>query len=120
MVKEGERMGYLVFKVNRSDASKVDGLLKFDPMGDQSDPTHKMKDIVSRQSIVIRDAAVLEIPGDFRVVLIEGSDEALKVAKELLKGVGEVMPENDSATVFDKIKKSDEAAAVGMGTVFDF
>jgi hypothetical protein len=113
-------MGYIVFKVNRSDASKIEGVLKFDPTGGENDPLHKQKDLVSRQSIVIRDAVVLEMTGDFRVVLIEGSDDALNVAKELFKGLGEVMTGKDSEAVYEKIKKGDEAAAVGMGTVFDF
>jgi len=56
-------MSYVIFSVEKSQVSKVNQILR--------------DDMVSRQSIVLRDASALNIEKDVRYVLIEGTDEAI-------------------------------------------
>jgi hypothetical protein len=64
---------HAIFKVPVENKGKIDQLLK--------------DDLVSRQSITVRDAAALSMEGKETFVLIEGSEEALEKADELFRGV---------------------------------
>src|SRR5207253_958170 len=44
-------------------------------------------DVVSRQSVTVRDAKSLGLKGDSRYVVVEGSEAAVARATELLKGI---------------------------------
>src|SRR5438046_10383995 len=44
-------------------------------------------DVVSRQSVVFRDAKSLGLKGDDRYVVVEGNEEAVARAAELLKAI---------------------------------
>jgi hypothetical protein len=75
-------------------------------------------DQVSRQSQKIRDAASLGGPSGTLYVLVEGADDAVKRAEELLATVGEKMPAPDGPNLYQRLKDEDEAAAAGMGLFF--
>ncbi len=75
-------------------------------------------DQVSRQSQKIRDAASLGGPSGSLYVLVEGSEEAVHKAEELLAKVGEKMPAPDGLALHQRLKDDDEAAAAGMGLFF--
>ena len=65
---------YVIFSVEKDNIGKADEILK--------------DNIVSRQSIVIRDASALGIDNENRYILIEGNEDAIKKAEELFKDAG--------------------------------
>jgi hypothetical protein len=85
----GIDMSYAVFSVDKSQASKINRILK--------------DDLVSRQSISIRDASALNIDKDVRYVLIEGTDEAIKKAEELFSETGK--KEDEEEAIKKKMKR---------------
>ncbi len=100
----GILMGYAIFSVDKSFASKINSILK--------------DDLISRQSISIRDASALNIEKDVRYVLIEGSDEAIKKAEELFKETGKREGEDAAKNIYNKIKDEEGDAAQGVGLIF--
>ncbi len=67
---------YAIFSVGKDMVGKADEILK--------------DNIVSRQSIVIRDASALGIDSENRYILIEGNEDAIKRAEELFKDTGKL------------------------------
>ncbi len=99
-------MPYAIFEVKTSEAGKINTILK--------------DDLVSRQSIIIRDASALDIKEEVSYLKIEGSTEGVKRAEELAKELGMTkLPEKKAKTVDDKIKEQEDSAATGMGMIFD-
>lgn len=98
-------MTYVIFEVKKEQIGKINDLIR--------------DDLVSRQSILTRDAAALGIDKDVFYTKIEGSDEGLKRAKELAKELElEKLSEKDAEEVNIKIKEEEESAADGMGMIF--
>ncbi len=95
---------HAIYEVPVENKGKIDQVLK--------------DDLVSRQSITIRDAAALSMEGKETYVLIEGSDEALEKADELFKEVGKKLEGGDAEDTYRMIKEKDEAAEGGMGLLF--
>lgn len=95
---------YRVFRLPPAHASSADALLN--------------DDLVSRQSLTVRDARSLGLGGDERYVLVEGSDAALGRAAELLKDVARPLPQRDAEDVYRRFRSQDDAAATGMGLIF--
>ncbi|HEC89193.1 MAG TPA: hypothetical protein ENI44_01260, partial [Thermoplasmatales archaeon] len=62
-------MVYVIFEVPSEQQSKINDLIK--------------DDVISRQSILTRDARALNIDKDVSYVKIEGNEEAIKKAEEL-------------------------------------
>jgi hypothetical protein len=75
-------------------------------------------DQVSRQSHKIRDAATAGGPSGELYVLIQGSDEPVHRADELLAKIGTKVPAADAEKLYQKFKEEDESAAAGMGLFF--
>jgi len=76
----------------------------------------KKDDLISRQSLLWRSADSLDIndkEGYF--LLIEGSEEAIEKAKNLLKDLAEVV--KDDEEIIGKIKEDEEKAMVGFGNI---
>jgi hypothetical protein len=97
---------YVIFEVKSAEAGKINTIIK--------------DDLVSRQSIVIRDANSLDIKGEVSYLKVEGSTEGLKRAQELAKELGmKKLPEKKAKKVDDKIKEQEDSAATGMGMIFD-
>lgn len=97
-------MTYAIFSVDKSQASKINKILK--------------DDLVSRQSISVRDASALNIDKDVRYVLIEGTDEAIKKAEELFKDTGTKEREEEAKNIYNKIKSEESDVAQGVGLIF--
>ncbi|UCG70448.1 MAG: hypothetical protein JSV09_05390 [Thermoplasmata archaeon] len=97
-------MSYVVFSVEKSQASKINKILK--------------DDLVSRQSISVRDASALNIDKDVRYVVIEGTDEAIKKADELFSEVGKKEDEEEAKNIYNKIKSEEGDVAQGVGLIF--
>ncbi|MEW6070684.1 MAG: hypothetical protein AB1485_08710 [Candidatus Thermoplasmatota archaeon] len=95
---------YCIFRVEKDKIAKINEVLK--------------DELVSKQSIAIRDASVLGIEKKVRYVLVEGIENALKKAEELFKGIGEKEEEKDAVEIYRKIKEQEEQVAQGVGLVF--
>ena len=77
-------------------------------------------DLVSRQSILTRDARSLDVDKDVLYLKIEGSDEAVEKAKKLAEEQGfKKLDEKQAEDINQKIKEQEESAADGMGMIFD-
>ena len=74
-------------------------------------------DLVSRQSVTVRDAKSLGLKGDDRYVVVEGSEAALARAIELLKGIAPLKGA-EAEDVYRRFRAQDEQAASGMGLIF--
>ncbi|HEC95238.1 MAG TPA: hypothetical protein ENI45_04660 [Thermoplasmatales archaeon] len=99
-------MGYVIFEVKKEQVGKIDQVVR--------------DDIVSRQSIITRDAASLDVDKDAMYVKIEGSDKGVKRAEELFKEIGvKKLSKKDAEKINKKIVSQDESAATGMGMIFD-
>jgi hypothetical protein len=97
---------YVIFEVKSAEAGKINTIIK--------------DDLVSRQSIVIRDASALDIKKDVSYLKIEGSKEGLSRAEEIAKELGvSKLPEKKAKTIDDKIQEQEDSAATGMGMIFD-
>ena len=86
-----------------------------------SDNVHKAEevlkkdDLVSRGSITIRLATTLEIKEDGYFIVLDGNEDALKIADELLKGLAEKY--KDSEIVLKKIQEQENKAIEGFGNI---
>lgn len=99
-------MSFVIFEVKSAEAGKINTLIK--------------DDLVSRQSIVIRDAPSLDIKEDVSYLKIEGSAEGLKRAEELAKELGmKKVNAKKAKTINEKIAEQEDSAATGMGMIFD-
>ncbi|TLZ59205.1 MAG: hypothetical protein E6K13_10080 [Methanobacteriota archaeon] len=75
-------------------------------------------DVVSRQSIVERDADALGFPGLGSLVLVEGDEKAVARAAELFKGVGEDLAAERASAIRQKIRDQEDDVAAGVGQIF--
>ncbi len=94
-------MVYVVFKFNSGD-KKIEELYA--------------NDVISRQSIIKRDAKSLSLEGSGIYVLIEGSEKGIQRAREIA-GEYEVKGE-EASRIYELIKKSEDEASMGMGAIF--
>lgn len=99
--KAGDKMAYAIFSVKKENIGKIDEILK--------------DDVVSRQSIVVRDADALGIEKDAQLILIEGDEKAIKRAEELFEGIG--VKEKDK-NIYGKFKEEEKEVAEGVGFIF--
>src|SRR5207253_10733681 len=94
---------YRVFRLTPAQADQVN-LLTAD-------------DVVSRQSVTVRDAKSLGLKGDDRYVVVEGSEEAVARATEVLKGIPPLKGAG-AEHVYLRFRSQDEQAAFGMALSF--
>ena len=98
-------MGYVIFEVKSDHTGNINKFVK--------------DDLISRQSILTRDASSLNINKEVTYVKIEGSDEGLKQAKKFAKELEFKQLNKKKATeINDKIAEQEESAADGMGMIF--
>ena len=95
---------YVIFSIAKENTGKINEALK--------------DDLVSRQSITIREAKVLgeDVEGTF--LLVDGTEEAIGRAKEIFQGIGEALPEDKAKSVYEKFKAEEDAVAGGVGALF--
>ncbi len=91
-----------VFIVNSENKNKAETLLRSD-------------DLISRQSITVRLATALGVKEDGYFILIDGNDESVKKAAELLKGIAERYKNKNA--VIDKIREEEDSAIEGFGNI---
>ena len=99
-------MPYVIFEVKSEEVGKINTLVK--------------DDLVSRQSILTRDARALDLKGDVSYLKIEGSKEGIKRAEELAKEFSfKKLNEKKAGEINKKIEEQEDSAASGMGMIFD-
>lgn len=97
---------YAIFDVKAADRSKIEEVLT-----DTSD------DLVSRQSVTIRDGDVLGFPDLARIVLIEGSEAGVGHAVRRFAFATRITGERAEA-VYRAIKSQEDDVASGVGLIF--
>ena len=98
-------MSYIIFEVKTDDVGNINKVTK--------------DDLVSRQSILTRDASALGVKKDVSFLKVEGSKEGLDKATELAKEYGFTkLSEKDAEEINKKILAEEEEAADGMGMIF--
>jgi hypothetical protein len=95
----------IVFEIEKSALSKVKDVLLKD-------------DLVSRASVLFKDASTFGVDRSVYFVYVAGLEEACKRAKELVKDLGKEADKDMSAKVLAKIKEEEDSAASGFGAIF--
>ncbi len=75
-------------------------------------------ELVSRQSITVRESSSIGKEKEGYYVQIEGDREAIKKARELLKGAAEELKGKDAEEVSGAIEGQESTAAEGFGAIF--
>jgi hypothetical protein len=75
-------------------------------------------ELVSKQSITVRDSAAIGKKGEGYYVQIDGDEEALKKAGEILKDAGKELKGQEAEEVTKAIEGQESDAAEGFGAIF--
>ena len=97
-------MTYAIFEIKKKNESVIEEI--------------KKDDMVSRQSIWTRDAKSLSIEGESIFLKIEGDEEAIKKAEEILKEKARKLEGEEREKVNEKFVADEERASEGMGFIF--
>lgn len=98
-------MDYAIFGIEKSKKKALDSIL--------------IDDLISRQSIAVRDASAIDIKKDMQYVLIEGDEKAIKRAVELFEKENcKREPAKEAEKIYRKIKDQENNAAEGVGFIF--
>lgn len=97
-------MPYAIYTVKKEHIGKIDEALK--------------DDLVSRQSITVRDARALGVDKDGRLVLVEGTPEAILKADEIFKTLGERENDTEAVRIYSLFRSQEESVASGIGMIF--
>jgi len=73
-------------------------------------------DIVSRGTVVFKEAKALGFDKDLYYCYIAGTDEICERAKELVKDIAEITKNN--IEIIEKIKEEEDQAMTGFGGIF--
>ncbi len=95
---------YAIFDVKALNRPRIDEVLK--------------DDLVSRQSIAIREAPVLGFPGLGTLVLVEGAEAALVRAAALFKDIAAKLEGSQAEAVYRAWKSQEDDVASGIGLIF--
>ena len=95
---------FVIFSVPPEKRSKADEILR--------------DDIISRQSIVMRDCSALGLKDLGFIIMIEGEEGAVKRAKDMFKEVGKVLEGTQAVDIYDRFRKESEDVASGVGLIF--
>ncbi|MCD6496102.1 MAG: hypothetical protein J7K54_02420 [Candidatus Aenigmarchaeota archaeon] len=75
-------------------------------------------ELVSRQSITIRDNSSVEKEKEGYYMLLDGEDEAIKKAREILKDSAKELKDKEAKDIIGIIEKQESSAADGFGAIF--
>jgi hypothetical protein len=95
----------VLFEVERNKLSKTKDVLLRD-------------DIVSRASVLFKDASTFDIKRDVYFVYVAGLEEACKKTKDLMKDLGKEVEKKLKEEIIAKIKEEEDSAATGFGAIF--
>lgn len=96
-------MAYAVFAFKKEMGSQVDTVLK--------------DNIVMRQSITHRAGDAMGVGAGLKVVFVEGSDEGVARALELMRPL-EIANHKDHEALLKKLKDEEDKASEGFGAIF--
>ena len=99
-------MGYVVFKVEKEKLGKAKKIMN--------------DDLLSRQSLTMREAEALGEEGNHSFFMLEGSEDALEKAKGLFKDeeAGEPLGHDKGQEIHEKIKEEENSSMAGVGALF--
>jgi len=95
----------VVLKIKKQNLQKVKDLLLKD-------------DLISRASVMFKEAKSLGLTGDDYYCYISGVKEVCDKAKTLIKDLGELVKKDEEKKIIDKIKQEEESAMTGFGNIF--
>ena len=95
---------YIILKVEKNKSKKIEELYK--------------DDIVSRQTIIRREALSLGLNEENIYIQVEGSEEGISRAKEISKDFAIIPSQNEMEKIYKKFKEQDESSLEGMGSIF--
>jgi hypothetical protein len=75
-------------------------------------------ELVSKQSITIRDNAAIGMKKEGYYLLIEGEQAAIRHAKGMLKGLADELSGKECEQVLAAIEQQESSAAEGFGAIF--
>ena len=75
-------------------------------------------DIVSRQSIYLKDGKLYGQKDGTEIAIVEGSDAGLAKAKTLITAFGKLADAKEKETIYKAVKADEEASIEGMGAIF--
>ncbi|MBN2042645.1 MAG: hypothetical protein JW754_02465 [Candidatus Aenigmarchaeota archaeon] len=75
-------------------------------------------DVVSRQSLNFRECKALGFDKEGYYLEIDGSEESIVKAKEVIGELGKEVSGKEKEDVLAKIKEQEENAAAGFGSIF--
>lgn len=96
-------MPFQVYRVRAADRARLDAAL-----GD---------DILSRQSLQVREARHFGVPGDWVFLFVDGTEAGIVRADAVLLDFAERAPE--AKTLHDLLMAEEENAASSLGSVFE-
>ncbi len=76
-------------------------------------------DLVGRQSITVRNSELFSLPPETVTLVIEGSEEAVRKAEEIGKGVLKALDKGTSDKILLKLKEEEDKADQGLGFIFE-
>lgn len=99
-------MAYIVFKVEKDKVGTAKKIMS--------------DNMLSRQSLTIREAGALGLSGDEAYFMFEGPEEALEKAKEMFKteDAGTLLPDDEIEKIHQLIEEQENASMAGMGAIF--
>lgn len=97
-------MAWVLYEIPNEHRAKLDEVLR--------------DEVIARQSLKLRDAAVLGGRSGHLYVQIDGSTEAVTKAETLLKEVGTKVPAKEAEALRARLQEEDEVASQGMGLFF--
>lgn len=95
-------MPFQVYRVRSADKARLD-----EALGD---------DILSRQSLVLRDARHFGIQGDYLYLFVDGSDAGILRADGILLDFAERAP--DAPALRERLRAEEDEAASSLGSIF--
>lgn len=95
---------YAIFTIKPQDKGVIDSL--------------RSDDLVGRQSILVRDASSLGLKENNVVLLLEGSKEALDLARKIGGDKMTPVKEKDSSDLYSRFKDDESKADEGVGFLF--
>jgi len=99
---------YVVYNVRPADRAQIDAALS---------PSTPHGDLISRQSVAVREASALGLSGFDVLVLIEG-DEAAVRASGAVFAFAEKLPEGKAEEARRAFRAQDDDVAAGVGFIF--
>lgn len=97
-------MASILFAVPSTKRTELDSILR--------------EDRIARQSQKVREAATLGGKAGELFVLIEGIQETVQAAEEMLAKIGTKLPPAECEPLLRRLKEEDESASAGMGLFF--